>query len=201
MNVHAVTYDVIPDDKQLDQWAALTRLVDRFHLRFPAKNAAEVYRITQALLQRSAVQDNLVMHDHLDVAFLLSLPTVQCGHRSPPIEAVRDKFPRLTIGASVHSVQEAKEAEKAGADYVLFGHIFPTASKAGRPAQGLARLKEVVINVGVPVIAIGGITPARLPKIAATGAQGVAIQSGIFRANSPLETARAYVEQARRNAS
>lgn len=197
MNVHAVTLDVIPDDEQLNEWTALSRLVDRLHLRFPEKNAADVYRIADALLRRGASKQKLIMHDHLDVALLLSLPAVQCGHRSPPIAAIRDKFPHLTIGASVHSVQAAAEAVQAGADYVLFGHVFPTASKEGQPAQGLARLREVVRTVYVPVIAIGGITPNRLVDVAATGAHGVAVQGGVFHACAPLEAAQAYIAHAK----
>lgn len=200
MNIHAVTLDVIPNDEQLTEWAELSRIVHRLHLRFPKRTAADVYRITNELLRRGAVKRKLVMHDHVDVAVLLSLPAVQCGRRSPPTKAVRAAFSHLTIGASVHSIEEAVQAEQDGADYLLFGHVFPTASKPGLPAQGLARLAEVARRVQLPVVAIGGITPDRLTDVAAAGAQGAAVQSGIFGAPSPLEAARIYVEQARRAA-
>ncbi len=198
MNIHVVTPDVTPDDERLAEWAALARIVHRLHLRFPMKTPADVYRIAHALLQRGAPAERLVIHDHVDVAWLLSVPAVQCGRRSPPAAAVRDKFPTLTIGVSVHSVQEALQAERAGADYVLFGHVFPTASKAGRPAQGLARLREVTRSVRLPVMAIGGVTPRRLAGLAAAGAAGAAVQRGVFGARDPLQAARAYVAQARR---
>lgn len=196
MRVHAVTFDALPDAHQLAEWAALSQRIDRLHLRFPDKHAADVYRLTDELLRRGAVKDKLVMHDRLDVALLLDLPAVQCGYRSPPVAIIRNKYPQLTIGASVHSVEEAVQADRAGADYVLFGHVFPTASKAGRPAKGLALLHKVARCVRVPVIAIGGITPSHIKDVAAAGARGVAVQSGIFRADAPLAAAQAYIDAA-----
>lgn len=195
MRIHAVTLDQQGKNQQLEQWAHVSHIVDRLHLRFPNKNAADVYRITDELLKRGAKRDRLVVHDRLDIALLLDVPTVQLGYRSPPVAVVRRRFPQLTLGVSVHSVHEAVQASQQGADYVLYGHVFETASKAGLPPQGLASLQEVVRRVPIPVVAIGGITPERLADVAKTGAQGVAVQSGIFQAEDPLQAAKKFQQK------
>lgn len=192
MRIHAVTLDQKGNDQQLELWVRLSHVVDRLHLRFPNKHAADVYRITDELLKRGARKGTLVVHDRLDIALLLDLPTVQLGYRSPPAAVIRRRFPQLTLGVSVHSVPEAIQASRQGADYVLFGHVFETASKDGLPPRGLASLEEVARRVSIPVIAIGGITAERLADVAKTGAQGVAVQSGIFQTENPLQAAKIF---------
>ena len=82
----------------------------------------------------------------------------------------------FVIGRSVHSREEAVATDTAGgADYLVFGTVYPSASKlAQHPVAGVGKLREVCSSVGLPVIAIGGITPARLHEIAAAGASGFA---------------------------
>ena len=85
------------------------------------------------------------------------------------------------IGVSVHSVEEAIFAEKMGADYVTAGHIFLTDCKKGLAARGLPFLKNVCESVGIPVYAIGGITPDHVDDVLGAGAAGVCVMSGIMR--------------------
>lgn len=85
------------------------------------------------------------------------------------------------IGVSIHSVEEAVKAEALEADYLIAGHIFPTACKEGVPPRGLAFLREVVNAVGLPVYAIGGITEENAHKVYEAGAKGICMMSAMMR--------------------
>jgi thiamine-phosphate pyrophosphorylase len=102
---------------------------------------------------------------------------------------------RLRIGASVHSYQDAISAEDEGADWIVFGPVYDTASKRqyGAP-QGLGRLERVASAVRIPLIAIGGITPDRVAEVRAAGAHGVAAISAILAADSPATAIRRFLE-------
>lgn len=85
------------------------------------------------------------------------------------------------IGCSVHSLDAAKKREAEGADFVTYSPIYPTVSKPGYgPAVGTTSLAEVVEGVKVPVFALGGITPTRVPECLSTGAFGVAVMSSVM---------------------
>ena len=141
----------------------------------------------------------LVVNDRVDVALAVGADAVQRTGASLPIEDIRaiaDK--RLRIGASVHALQEAVEAEVKGADWVVFGPIYDTPSKRPfGPPQGLDRLARVVAAVRLPVVAIGGITPERVREVRAAGAAGVAVISGILAADSPADATRRFLDALR----
>ncbi len=94
-------------------------------------------------------------------------------------EAQKHRF--AVIGVSVHSVQEAQEAQALGAAYLTAGHIFATDCKKGLPGRGLDFLREVCGAVDIPVYAIGGITPERMPDIRRSGAAGACVMSGLMQ--------------------
>lgn len=85
-------------------------------------------------------------------------------------------------GVSVHSVESAQRAQQLGADYLVFGHIFPTASHFGEEARGLDALREVCEAVTLPVFAIGGINAGNAPACLSVGAHGVAVMSAVWDA-------------------
>lgn len=82
------------------------------------------------------------------------------------------------LGASCHSVEDAKEAEKLGCTYITAGHIFDTDCKKGLPGRGLNFLKEVCQSVTIPVYAIGGISADKVALIRESGAKGACVMSG-----------------------
>src|SRR5262249_60508660 len=91
---------------------------------------------------------------------------------------------------------EAIGAQREGADWIVFGPVYDTASKrAYGPPQGLNRLAEVTGVVKIPVIAIGGITPERVAEVLAAGARGVGGGSGILAAASPADGAPRYIKE------
>lgn len=94
---------------------------------------------------------------------------------------IREKF--SLVGVSVHSPEEAKEAEALGADYVTAGHIFETDCKKGLKGRGLEFLRQVSQGVSIPVYAIGGISAENMEPVREAGANGVCIMSGFMKAD------------------
>jgi thiamine-phosphate pyrophosphorylase len=138
----------------------------------------------------------LIVNDRADVALAVGADAVQRTHASLSVAEIRAVAEtRLRIGASVHSWQDAVTAEAEGADWVVFGPIYDTASKRqyGAP-QGLSKLERTVRAVSIPVIAIGGITPDRVAEVRAAGAHGVGAISAILSADSPATATRRFLE-------
>jgi len=131
----------------------------------------------------------LVVNDRVDVALAVGAGAVQRTHASLPVDDIRAiAGRRLRIGASVHSLQDAVDAELKGADWVTYGPVYETPSKRPYgPPQGLERLAEVARGLRIPVIAIGGITPERVKEVREAGARGVAAISFILAADSPAD--------------
>ncbi len=96
--------------------------------------------------------------------------------------AIAGEVPPPIIGKSTHSVAQAVAAAEAGADYIGFGPLFPTPTKAGRPAIGLADIARVHELVSIPIFCIGGIKIENLPAVLAAGARRIVIVSGILTA-------------------
>jgi thiamine-phosphate pyrophosphorylase len=142
----------------------------------------------------------LIVNDRVDVALAVGADAVQRTSTSLPIadiRAIADK--RLRIGASVHSLDEARAAEAAGVDWIVFGPVYDTPSKRRYgPPQGVAALERLAAAVEVPVIAIGGITPERVCDVRRAGAQGVAVISAILTAPSPADMTRRFLDALRR---
>lgn len=91
------------------------------------------------------------------------------------------------VGASVHSVDEAVEAQRLGATYLIAGHIFSTDCKKGVPPRGLSFLNEVCSKVSLPVFAIGGITAENVNMVRSAGAKGICIMSEAMTTENPEE--------------
>ena len=135
----------------------------------------------------------LLVNDRIDVALAVEADGVHLGHDSFPVEAARNLLgPKRLIGVSTHS--EAKIAAAQAADFIVFGPVYATPSKAAYGApQGLGKLRQAVVQSTVPVFAIGGITVDRVPEIIEAGARGIAMISAIGAAPDPAPAARALV--------
>jgi len=96
------------------------------------------------------------------------------------------------VGVSVHSLQEAKEAENYGANYIIAGHIFTTDCKKNIPPRGISFLKEICKNVKIPVYAIGGIHSKNIYEIAETTANGICLMSSLMKTENPEKLLREY---------
>lgn len=129
----------------------------------------------------------LLINDRLDVAQALDAAGVHlAGHSLPTALARRLLGPQKLLGVSTHSVAEAHTAMTEGADFIVFGPVFETPSKVAYGApQGLQRLEEVIRQVTIPVLAIGGIDSSNLPQVLQTGAHGVAMIRAVLAALDP----------------
>lgn len=122
----------------------------------------------------------------LAVARAIGATGVHLPGGAGPVASARAALgPGALVGRSVHSLAEAHAAEAEGADYVILGTIFATASKPGRAPAGLALVAEVARAVAVPVIAIGGIAETNVAATLRAGAWGVAVMSTILAAPDP----------------
>jgi thiamine-phosphate pyrophosphorylase len=160
----------------------------------PAADLADLCRRLRApTRERGAL---LIVNDRVDVALAVGADGVQRTTTSLPIDAIRAiAGARLAIGASVHSLEDAVEAEARGADWIVFGPIYDTPSKRpyGAP-QGLDALAKVAGRLRVPVIAIGGVTAARVGAVRAAGAFGVAAIAAILDQASPADAVRRFLD-------
>jgi thiamine-phosphate diphosphorylase len=96
----------------------------------------------------------------------------------------------MLIGASVHSLDDAVSAEKAGADYLIVGTMFATRTHPGKEPEGLELMRLIRGDTTRPLIGIGGITTENAPSVMAAGADGVAVISEILGAADPALAAR-----------
>jgi thiamine-phosphate pyrophosphorylase len=139
----------------------------------------------------------ILVNDRLDIALALHTAGVHLPASSLPASAVRRIIPSgLLVGVSCHSREEAMEAEASGADYILLGPIFETPSKlAYGPPLGLDKLREVAVQLRIPVLALGGITVERVKSCLQAGASGIAGIS-LFQTCDSLEE---LVQELKRN--
>ena len=119
----------------------------------------------------ASTSTRLLVNGRPDVALAAGAYGVQVPEEGLPVAEVKRAFPSLTVGASCHSVEAARRAAGEGADFVLLGPIFATPGKEER-TLGLDVLAAAAAAVAVPLHAIGGVTPARVPALRAAGARG-----------------------------
>jgi thiamine-phosphate pyrophosphorylase len=138
----------------------------------------------------------LLINDRADVALAVGAEGVQRTHVSLPVAALRGITPPgFLIGASAHSTAEARDAVAEGADFVVFGPVYDTPSKRRYgPPQGLAALEAAAAAATRPVLAVGGITPARVPEVCRAGAAGVAVIGAIYAAPRPADATKAFLD-------
>jgi thiamine-phosphate pyrophosphorylase len=166
--------------------------------------AARLFEIA-AVLRRltSDYGARLLINDRVDVAMAVDADGVHLGMSSLPVaEARRILGDKRLIGYSAHSVAEALQAQKDGADYVTLGPVFPTSSKAayGEPL-GVAALAEASCDMDIPVFALGGIKGSSVADVLSTGVHGIALISAIMAAPDPLLETESLLQTIARHAA
>lgn len=147
-------------------------------------------RIREATRRAGAL---FVMNDRFDLALLLEADAVHVGQQDLPPERVRAcAGAKLAIGRSTHDDAELARALREPVDYVAFGPVFGTTTKAtGHAAQGLERLAAAAARVAPrPLVAIGGIDAGNMGRVLAAGARGVAVLSAVAAADDPEAAVR-----------
>ena len=154
----------------------------------------------QAALARSLVpiarkwNARLTVHGGVDTAAAAGADGVHLAAGGDVIGARTVLGQGARVGISIHSVAEARALDPTRIDYAIAGPAFETASKPGYgPALGTEGIREIVGAARVPLIAIGGITPERIPHIVAAGAVGVAVMGSVMRARDPGAEVRALL--------
>lgn len=180
--------------------AAGLRWVQLREKELPAAELLAVARDLVAVARRHEAR--LLVNDRADVAAAAGAHGVHLGEKGLPVSWVRRLFPDLLVGASAHDLDRAAQAEREGADFVLFGPVFPTPSKAPYgPEQGLEALGAVARRLAIPVVAVGGIGPAEVPSCLAAGARGVAAIRALLDTEQPAAAVRAFRAAARPGAA
>jgi len=162
--------------------------------------AREILRIGERLrLLTSEYSVKLFINDRIDVAMILGADGVHLGQNGLPVGIVRKILgDSLIIGVSTHSLKEAKDAERGGADFITFGPIFATPSKVVYgPPVGLRRLVNLTGRIKIPVFAIGGINMDRIQDVMKKGANGVAVISAILNSESVYDAAASMLNELR----
>lgn len=145
-------------------------------------------------MRKIAPSVRIALNGPEDMARRLNVGWHRTSHVSPkPAPKRRQSQPE---GRSTHSEAEIRQAAGEGLDYVLFGHVFETASHQGEPPRGVESLAEAILAAPktISVIAIGGITPERVHECLAAGAAGVAVLSGITQAPNLFQAVDAYMQ-------
>lgn len=174
--------------------AALSGGVRAVQLREKDLPVPELYELAWELRALTSRYDaRLLINERIDLALAVEADGVQLGISSLPVTAARRIAPDLLIGYSSHGVSEAAAALAKGADFVTFGPVFPTPSKAayGEPL-GLNSLAEACSRLRGPVFALGGVKQANLAQVTAAGCYRIALISGILAAPDPATAAEAF---------
>lgn len=175
-------------------------------LRAKTASAAQLLEAAQALRPLTRAHGvPLCVNDRLDVALAAQADAVHLGQDDLPLQAAlplaRKQGRAILVGVSTHSLDQAHAAATGGADYIGFGPVFATATKANPdPVVGTSRLGRVAAEVRIPVVAIGGITLATVAEVAAAGAAAAAVVGAVCNAADPTAAARAVAAAFSRNA-
>jgi len=169
---------------------AITGGADTIQLREKVGETREMIRIAeqiQALCKRAGV--TFIVNDRVDVAIASHADGVHLGQSDFPIPLARSLLGKEAIvGGSAGDMEEARKCLLEGADYIGFGPVYFTTSKedAG-PAGGLDLLKQVVKEIPLPIVAIGGITRENTPLVMQTGVHGIAVISAVCCQKDPAK--------------
>ncbi|HEX5818647.1 MAG TPA: thiamine phosphate synthase [Gemmatimonadales bacterium] len=194
--LHAVTDgDVLARADFLERLTAIATLGSRVavHLRDRDADARTFWQLVEraapVVRQHGAM---LVVNARPDIAAMVHAHAVQLGDADLSVDDARRVAAHALVGRSVHELDEGRRAVGDGADYLLVGNVHQTPSHPGRPGLGLARLSEF-LELGRPVIAIGGITPEAADAVHAVGAWGVAAIRAVWDAPDPAAAAEALL--------
>ncbi|WP_077302080.1 thiamine phosphate synthase [Virgibacillus pantothenticus] len=199
MQLYAVTNGKMEEAKLVDTIQVIAPFVDRIILREKQKSLQGYLAFVQKLIQAGVSKEVLCIHNHVSAPALTEVNQLHLPENKASLIADMKKLsPSLQVGVSVHSLQAARHAERCGADYVMFGHVFATASKPRINPRGFEQVKQLAHALTIPVIAIGGIKNNKICDLSGANISGIAVMSAIFSASSPQTAAMKLREEVRR---
>jgi len=155
----------------------------------PIEKLADLAATLHQLTARSSTP--LIMNDHAEIASRVPVEGVHVGQDDDSIEAARRKAGHeIIVGKSTHSLEQARAAQREGADYIGFGPIFATPTKPDYTPIGLADISRVHAEVSLPIFCIGGINIDNLQSVMDAGAKRVVMVSALLKAHSIVDYAR-----------
>jgi len=185
--------DTRPDEEAFAQFitAIIAGGVDIIQLRDKHADDRTLLARSRILKECIAASDRevlFIMNDRPDLAVLAGADGVHVGQDELPVTQVRQIVGALLIGVSTHSIEQARQAVRDGADYIGAGPVYESATKEFTQLAGLDYLREVAAEIELPTFAIGGITEERLAEVFQTGICRVVVGSAFLQAEDPQET-------------
>ena len=166
--------------------------VDLIQLRGKNKSIDELTELSAELHELTAKSSTpLIVNDHAEIAKRVPVEGVHVGQDDDSIKDARQKAARaILIGKSTHSLEQARAAERDGADYIGFGPIFATPTKPDYMPIGLEDIRRVQAEVNLPIFCIGGINVDNLQSVIDAGAKRVVMVSALLKAHNIVDYAR-----------
>jgi len=173
--------------------AALKGGADVIQLRKKTMPKDAQARLALRIRELTRAHDALfIVNDHPDLGITADADGVHLGQGDFPPAMIRNLqgFQGRLLGRSTHSLEQAQRAVADGVDYLGVGPVFPTPTKAGRPAVGTGLVREVAENIELPFVAIGGIDLSNAPQVIEAGARALAVVRAVYDAGDPASVAR-----------
>jgi len=191
--LYAITDLKAEDPSLLDRLTqALKGGVDIVQLRSKTMSDASLMAIGQKIRRVTRALEKLfIVNDRVDLTLALDADGVHLGQDDLPIGVARKMMGKGTkiIGRSTHSLQQAEQAVREGADYIGFGPLFSTPTKPTYEPVGLEPIREVLMKSEIPVVCIGGIERSNVKQVVAAGANRIAVVRAVFHASDPFRAA------------
>lgn len=177
MRIIGVTDDRKSVAELVENLTQIEPFIDALILREKSKTDEQLTEIISQLAAKGFPLKKLIIHANPALANSVGIKNVQLTSYGMSARDVQHNFPSLQFGCSIHSIEEALQAQADGASWLLYGHVYATPSKAGITPRGTDELFEIVTTCTIPVYAIGGIQPEHLATLQQHGIAGVAILS------------------------
>ena len=159
-------------------------------IREKTADTLDFYNLALKVKEITAKYDvPLIINDRVDVALAVDADGVHVGQTDMPCDVTRALVgPDKIVGVSAATIEEAKKAERDGADYIGSGAVFPTSTKDDAPKITKKDLKEIVDSISIPVVAIGGINLNNAHELNGTGIAGLSVVSAIMSSDDPKKS-------------
>ena len=159
-------------------------------IREKTADTLDFYNLALKVKEITAKYDvPLIINDRVDVALAVDADGVHVGQTDMPCDVTRALVgPDKIVGVSAATIEEAKKAERDGADYIGSGAVFPTSTKDDAPKITKKDLKEIVDSINIPVVAIGGINLNNAHELNGTGIAGLSVVSAIMSSDNPKKS-------------